>query len=107
MCDPATREVRQINPIIAPDGGFHQMDTYKDTRLFYVTPLNYTLTAAINACRLQRARRGGCIGFAVEPATDTRGNKVTLLYNAGPQTKRYRSDLLDETPQVYSIEACL
>ena len=107
MCDPATRQVRQVDPIISPDqpDGFHQMDADSDTAFFFVTPVSYTLTAAINACRLNGARLGGCIGFAVEPGTESDGDRVTLLYNAGDRTRPFRGDLADN-PKVYDITEC-
>ena len=106
MCDPATREVRKVNPLIAPNNpsGFHQMAADSDERYFYVTPESYTLTAAINACRLTRDLLGGCIGFALD--AEYYGS-VTLLYKEGRGTRNYRSDLLAKKPEVYSIEACL
>ena len=109
MCDPATREVRKVNPLITPNNpsGFHQMAANSDERYFYVTPQSYTLTAAINACRLTQDLLGGCIGFAIEAGEPEYGDVVTLLYNRSRGTRNYRSDLLDEKPEVYSIEACL
>lgn len=107
MCDPATREVRQVNPIIAPDqpGSFHQMAADEDTAFFLVDPPSYTLTAAINACRLNRDRLGGCIGFAIESGVSSQGDRVTLLYNGGDRTRPFRGDLADN-PRVYDITEC-
>ena len=109
VCDPATREVRQVNPLRRPDGNFHWMEAESDLRDFSITdtPASYVLTAAINACRLQQRRLGGCIGFAIEGPSDSGGHLVTLLYDfIDGRTVAYRGDLADD-PKVYSIQACL
>eukprot|EP00892_Ulva_mutabilis_P006031 jgi/Ulvmu1/37/UM001_0039.1 len=70
------------------------------------TPPSYTLSAAINACRLQQHRYGGCIGFATEPSSW--GLDVTLLYNRNSdgETIAYHADM-DNDVHVYNIEGCL
>lgn len=100
MCDPAKDEVRLISPTTAEGGGPHQMDSNTDFRTFFASPLEYALTAAINACRLQQSRRGGCIGFALEDGT------ITMLYNPSDGTVDFVPDP-DTTAQVYSITGCL
>lgn len=100
VCDPATREVRRLNPAAAPGGGPHQMDAYTDSRTFGAGGA-HALTSAINACRLQQVNLGGCIGFAIE------GTTVTLLYRPGPGTTDFVADPDADEPLVYSIEACL
>jgi len=109
VCDPATREVRQVNPLRRDDGEFHWMAQEEDLRFFLVedTPASYVLTAAINACRLQQLSLGGCIGFAIEGPNERGSYLVTLHYNFVDtfSTIAYRGDLADN-PQVYNIEAC-
>ena len=109
VCDPATAEVRLVNPLRRDDGGVHWMAENSDARDFYTTdtPASYVLTAAINACRLQQHRLGGCVGFAIEGPSERDGYLVTLLYNFvdSSTTVAYRGDLADN-PMVYSIEAC-
>eukprot|EP00892_Ulva_mutabilis_P004111 jgi/Ulvmu1/2071/UM123_0003.1 len=111
LCDPATREVRRVNPLRRDDGNFHWMAAEGDFRGLFVTdtPASYTLTAAINACRLQQDRLGGCIGFAIEDAPADSGSRVTLLYDFIDFNTHtaYRGDLLAEDPAVYDIQACL
>ena len=107
VCDPATREVRQVNPLTRDDGEPHMMAASEDEREFFVTdtPASYVLTAAINACRLQDAL-GGCIGFAIEGPSERGSYVVTPLLDA-------RSERADTVPftrgadaQVFSIEGC-
>eukprot|EP00892_Ulva_mutabilis_P005698 jgi/Ulvmu1/34/UM001_0036.1 len=113
LCDPATREVRRVNPFRRDDGDPHWMARESDIRDFYITdtPASHVLTAAINACRLQQHSSyvGGCIGFAIEDSPWGEGeHKVTLLYDfvSSNQHRAYRGDLADD-PRVYNIEACL
>eukprot|EP00892_Ulva_mutabilis_P010362 jgi/Ulvmu1/7699/UM039_0003.1 len=110
LCDPASREVRRINPLRRLDGDPHWMAAEEDWRHFSITdtPPSAVLTAAINACRLQQHRLGGCIGFALEGTPGATGASVTLLYDfidSGTHVP-YRGDLAED-PRVYSIEACL
>eukprot|EP00892_Ulva_mutabilis_P006587 jgi/Ulvmu1/42/UM001_0045.1 len=114
VCDPATREVRRVNPLRRDDGNFHWMAADEDIREFFIdtdenTPPSYALTAAINACRLHENvyGLGPCIGFAMEE-TGRFGVRVTLLYDIIDFSTHthYRGDLAED-PAVYDIQACL
>lgn len=106
MCDPATQQVQILDPAIAVDGGPHQTAMNVTGVSFIAAPSDHALTAAINACRLDRTTLGGCISFALEYIFDRDAYNVVLLYNVSPETTGYQPSL-SGTPVVYTIAPCL
>lgn len=100
MCDPATKEVRQVN---AQDPTYYMAENTDIQSYFMKKDLKEAvLDLAINMCKLQRRYVGGCTGFAIDEGKEW--FEITLLYKKSKETVKYSPA---KTSKVYSIAACL
>ena len=98
VCDPATREVRQVN---AHTPAYWE-DKTKRAKSFSTTA-ERALAAGINVCKLASRRRGGCIGFAIDKLEEESDVRITLLYKRSKSTRRYSPS---PDAKVYSLLEC-